>query len=151
MTADDNLNQRVQIAPDRIVETTPTEARTGERDPVPEPARKRFRFAERVEEQTPEGTIAANSRSTSSSSSSDSSSSQTAIAPPMQVDECHQDSSKRQKVTRGAKMEVEGLVMESVRDRLQRYSDCDFLTQVKQNADVYLDRIFLMIEGREYL
>ena len=28
------------------------------------------------------------------------------------------------------------------RDRLQRHSDCDFLMQVKQNADVYLDRIF---------
>ena len=31
--------------------------------------------------------------------------------------------------------------MESVRDRLQRFSDCDFLMQVKQNADVKLDRI----------
>ena len=39
MTADDNLNQRVQIAQDRIVEATPPEARIGERDPVPEPAR----------------------------------------------------------------------------------------------------------------
>ena len=38
-------------------------------------------------------------------------------------------------------MELEGLVMESERDRLQRYSDCDFLTQVKQNADVYLVNI----------
>ena len=37
MTADDNLNRRVQIAQDRIVKTTPPEARTGERDPVPEP------------------------------------------------------------------------------------------------------------------
>ena len=56
MTADDNLNQRVQIAQDRIVETTPLEARTGERDPVPEPARKKVRFAERVDEQTHKGT-----------------------------------------------------------------------------------------------
>ena len=48
-------------------------------------------------------------------------------------------------------MELEGLVMESELDRLQRYSDCDFLLQVKQNADVYLDRIFLMIAGREKL
>ena len=32
--------------------------------------------------------------------------------------------------------------MESERDRLQRYSDCDFLMQVKQNADVYFDRNF---------
>ena len=47
MTADDNLNQRVQIAQDRIGETTPPEARTGERDLVPEPARKKVRFAER--------------------------------------------------------------------------------------------------------
>ena len=39
-------------------------------------------------------------------------------------------------------MELEGLVMESERDRLQRYSDTDFLMQVKQNADIYLDRIF---------
>ena len=39
-------------------------------------------------------------------------------------------------------MELEGLVAESERDRLQRYSDCDFLMQVKQNADIYLDRIF---------
>ena len=146
---DDNLNQRVQIAQDRIVETTPSEARTGDRVPVPEPARKKVRFAERVEEQTLEGTVATNSRSTSSSSSSssstsssDSSSSHTMIAPSMQVDESNQDSSKRQKVDHGADVELEGLVMESERARLQRYSDCDFLMRVKQNADVYLDRTF---------
>ena len=52
----------------------------------------------------------------------------------MQVNESNQDSSKRQKVTHVADME--GLVMESERDRLQRYPDCDFLTQVKQKADV---------------
>ena len=69
----------------------------------------------------------------------------------MQVDESNQDSSKRQKVTHGADMELEGLVMESERDRLQRYSDCDFLMQVKQNADVYLDSIFLMITGKQKL
>ena len=57
----------------------------------------------------------------------------------MQVDESDQDSSKRQKVTHGADMELEG--MESERDRLQRYSDCDFLMQVKQDADAYIDRI----------
>ena len=50
MTADDDLSQRVQIAQDRIGETTPLEARTGERDPAPEPARKKVRFADRVEE-----------------------------------------------------------------------------------------------------
>ena len=49
-------------AQDRIVETTPLEAR--KRDPVPEPARKKVRFAERVAEQTPEGTLGTNSRST---------------------------------------------------------------------------------------
>ena len=155
--ADDNLNQIVQIAQDRIVETTPPEARTGERDSVPEPARK-VRFAEQVEEQTLEGTVATNSRSTSSCSSSSSSSSssypsssQTAIAPSMQVDESNQDSSKRHKVTHGADMELEGLVMEAERDCLHRYSDCHFLMQVKQNANVYLDIIFPMITGREKL
>ena len=131
-----------------LVETTLLEARTGERDPVPEPARKKVRFAERVEEQTPEGTVATNSRSTSSSlssssssSSSDSTSSQTAIAPSMQVDESDQDRSKRQKVTHGTGIVLEGLVMESELDRLQRYADCDFLMHVKQDADAYLDRI----------
>ena len=39
MTADDDLNQRVRIAQDRLVETAPSEARTGERDSVPEPCR----------------------------------------------------------------------------------------------------------------
>ena len=48
MTADDNLNQKIQNAQDRIVETKPFEARTGERDPVPEPPRKKVRFAGRV-------------------------------------------------------------------------------------------------------
>ena len=141
MTADDNLNQRVQIAQDRTVEAALPEARTGERDPAPEPAREKVGFAERIKAQTPEGT-GTNSRSASSSSSSYPSSSQTAIAPSMQVDESNEDRSKRQKVTHGADMELEGLVMESEQDRLQRYSDCDFLMQVKQNADTYLDRIF---------
>ena len=63
--------------------------RTGERDSVPELARKEVRFADRVEEQTPEGTVVTNSRSTisssSSSSSSDSSSSPAQIATSMQV------------------------------------------------------------------
>ena len=68
MTADDDLSQRVQIAQQRIVETAPSEAQAGERDSVPEPARKKVRFAERVEEQTPEGTVTAIPQSTSSSS-----------------------------------------------------------------------------------
>ena len=120
-----------------------------ELDPAPEPSKKNVRFAEPVEEQTLEGTVGTNSRSASSSSSSPSSSSssypsssQTAIAPSMQVDESNEDRSKRQKVIHGADMELEGLVMESERDGLQRYSDCDFLMQVKQNADIYLGRIF---------
>ena len=69
----------------------------------------------------------------------------------MQVDESNQDSSKRQKITDGADMELDELFMESELDRLQRYSDRDFLMQVRQNADVYFDRIFLMITGREKL
>ena len=81
--------------------------------------------------------------SSRTSSSSFPSSSQTAIAPSMQVDENKQDSSKKQTVTHGADMELGGLVTESERDRLQRYSACDFLTQAKENADVYLDRTFL--------
>ena len=47
----------------------------------------------------------------------------------MQVDD--QDRSKRQKVTHGTGMELEGLVMEAEFDRLQRYAD----------ADSYLDKI----------
>ena len=143
-TADDNLNQKVQIAQDRTVEATPPETRTGERNPVPEAARKKVRFAERVEEQIPEGTVGTNSRSASSSSSSPSSSSSSTqtIALSMQIDESNEDRSERQNVTHGADMELEGLGMESERNRLQRYSDCDFLMQVKQNADIYFDRIF---------
>ena len=155
MTADDNLNQRVQIAQDRTVETTHPETRTGERDPVPEPVRKKVRFSERVEAQTPEGAVVTSSRSTSSSSSSSnssssssSSSSPTEIATSMHVDESDQDSSKRKKVTHGTDMELEGLVMESEIDRLQRYSDSDFLMQVKQDADAALDLIvFLRLQS----
>ena len=66
----------------------------------------------------------------------------------MQVDESNQDSSRRPKLTDGAGMELEGLVMESEWDRLRRYSDCDFLMQVKQSACVHLDRFFLMVAGR---
>ena len=51
MIADDDLNLRVQLRKDRIVETTSPEARTGERDPVPKPVRGKVRFAERIEEQ----------------------------------------------------------------------------------------------------
>ena len=53
MSADDNLKQRVQIAQDPIVETTPPEARTGERDLVPEPARKKVRFADELKNKHP--------------------------------------------------------------------------------------------------
>ena len=143
MTADEDLNQRVQFAQDRTVEVAPLEARTGERDSVPEPARK-VRFVERVEEKTPEDTVVTNSRCTSSSSSrspsSDPSSSPTAIDTSMQVDECNQDSSERQKVTmvlmwnwKGWSWSLSGIVFND---------DCDFLMQVKHNADVFLDRSF---------
>ena len=146
---------RVQSAQDRVVETALLGARTGERDSVPELHERKSDSRRRVEGRTPEGTVATNSRSasssSSSSSSSDSSSSPTSIATSMQVNESSQDSSKRQKVNHGAVMELEGLVMESEPDRLQRYSDCVFLMQVKQDADVYLDRFFLMITGREKL
>ena len=54
-TADDDVSQRVQILKQHIDDTAPSEAQAGERDSVLEPARKKFRFAERVEEQTPEG------------------------------------------------------------------------------------------------
>ena len=67
----------------------------------------------------------------------------------MQVDESNEDRSKRQKVTQDADMELERLVTESERNRLQRYSDCEFLMHVKWNADVYLDRNFAMITRRE--
>ena len=61
----------------------------------------------------------------SSSSSSCPRSSQIAIAPSMQVDESNEDRSKRQKVTHDSDVDLEGLVVESERDRLQRLSDCD--------------------------
>ena len=147
LIADVDLNQRVQIAQDRIVETAPLEARSGERDSVPEPARKNVRFAERVEEKTPEGTVVTNSRNTSSSSSSSSrsssnaSSSPTAIATSMQVDESNQDSPIRQKVTmmliwnwKAWSWSLSGIVFNGTLTAI-------FLMQVKQNADVYLDRI----------
>ena len=47
------------------------------------------------------------------------------------VAESNEDRSKRQKVSHPADLEQEGLVMESERDRLQRYSDCYFLMQLK--------------------
>ena len=56
MTTDDDFSQRVQFAQQRIVDTVPSEAQAGEGDSVPEPARKKVRFAEQVEEQTPEDT-----------------------------------------------------------------------------------------------
>ena len=148
MTADDDLNQRVQIAQDRIVETALLEARTGERDSVPEPARQKVRFAERVEEHTPEGTLLLQIHGEPAAI-------RAAVPVPLPADvqqrlphRCRLTKairtagSKRRKVTRDGDMELEGLVMDSERDRLQRYCDCDFLKQVKHNADVYLDRIF---------
>ena len=70
MTADDDLSPRVQISQQSIVKTAPSEAHAGERDSAPELARKKVRFAERVEEQTAEGTVTTIPQSSSSSSSS---------------------------------------------------------------------------------
>ena len=134
MTADDGLSQRVQIAQQRIVETAPSEAQAEERDSLLEAPRKKVRFAERVEEQTPEGAVIAIPQSTSSSSSS----SPTTIATSMQIVESDQDRSERQKVVHGTDMELEGLVMEAEFDRIQRYADRSFLVQA---TDSYLDKI----------
>ena len=106
-----------------------------------------IRFEERVEEQTPEGYCCCKFTEYQQQFEQQfqfrcPSSSPTANATSMQVDENNLDSSNRQKVTHGADMELEGLVMDSERDRHQRYSDYDFLMQVKQDADVYLDSIF---------
>ena len=122
----------------RIVETVLSEAQAGERDSVPVPARKKVRFAERVEEQTPEVSVTAVPQSTGSSSSSSpnsSSSSPTTIATSMQVDESDQDGSERQKVVHGTEMELKELVMEAEFDRLQRYADRSFPVQAKQDTE----------------
>ena len=75
-------------------------------------ARKKVRFAEQVEEQTPKDTATTLPQNPSSSS--------TTFASSMQVDESDQDRSKRQKIMHGTDMELEGLVMEAEFDRLQR-------------------------------
>ena len=147
MTADDDLSPRVQIAQQRIVANALSEAHAGERDSVPELARKKVRFAERVEEQTAEGTVSTIPQSTSSSSIS-SSSSPTTIATSMQVDESDQDPSKKQKVAHGTDMELEGLVMEAEFDRFQREADRSFLLQAKTQVPT-LTRLFLMMARRE--
>ena len=112
MTTDDDLDQRVQIVQHRILETALSEARAGERDPAPELVQEKVRFAERVEEQTPEGTVVTHSQSTTSSSSSSSSSSSisspTTIAASMQVDESDQDSSKKTESQPWNRYEIEG-------------------------------------------
>ena len=142
MTADDDLSHRVQIAQQRFVATAPSEAQAGERDSVLEPARKKVRFAERVEEETPEGTVTTIPRSTSCSSSSSSSSKPTTIATSMQVDESDQDRSTRQKVAHGTDMELEWLVMKAEFDRLQRYADRSFLVHACK-TQIFFDKIVL--------
>ena len=97
MTADADLSQRAQVAQHARTH----EAQARERDSVSEPPRKKVRFAEQVEEQTPEDTAAT-------------------ISSSMQVDESDQDRSKRQKIMHGTDMELEGLVMEAEFDRFQR-------------------------------
>ena len=112
MTADADLSQRAQVAQQRIVDTVPSEAEARERDSVPEPPRKKVRFTEQVEEQTPEDTATTIPQNPSSSS--------TTFASSRQVDESDQDRSKRQKIMHGTDMELIGLVMEAEFDRFQR-------------------------------
>ena len=112
MTADADLSQRAQVAQQRIVDTVPSEAQARERDSVSEPPRKKVRFAEQVEEPTPEDTATTIPQNPSSSS--------TTFATSRQVDESDQDRSKRQKIMHGTDMDLEGLVMEAEFDRLQR-------------------------------
>ena len=95
MTADDNFNQRVQIVQDRFVETTPPEARTGQRDPVPEPATKKVRFAERVEDQTLEGTVATKFTEHLQQFEQSKQQFQFRFKPSMQFDESNEDRSKK--------------------------------------------------------
>ena len=122
ITADDNHNQRVQIAKDRIVETTLLEARIGERDLVPEPARRSDSRSElpsrhlrvplvqvrAVQEAVPVRIPAAG---------------KPRLCHRYRLIVCNQDSSKRQKVCHGLDMALERLVLETERDRHQRYSD----------------------------
>ena len=92
---------------------------------------KKVRFAERVEEQTPEGTVTTIPQNPSGSS--------TTTATSMQVDESDQNRSKRTKIMHGTDIGLEGLVMQAEFDRIQRHSDSSFLVQAKQDADSYLD------------
>ena len=109
---------------------------------MPEPARKKVRFAERVETR---GFCDCDStehqQQFQQQFSSSSSSSPTAIATSMQVDESDQDRSKRQKVVHGTDMELEELVMEAELDRLQRYADRSFLAQARQDTDSTLTKL----------
>ena len=61
MTADEDLNQRVQVARQRMVESAreaPPEAQVRERDPsVSEQPQKKLRIAERADEQTPDNIV----------------------------------------------------------------------------------------------
>ena len=79
VTAEADLSQRVQVAQQRIVDNVPSDAQARERDSAREQPQKKVRFAERVEEQTPKGTVTTVSQNPSSSS--------TTMATSMQVDE----------------------------------------------------------------
>ena len=130
MTADDDLSQRVQIAQQRIVDTVPSEAQAGERDSAPEPARTKVRFAERVEERTPEGTVTTIPQNPSSSFQQF----QQQFQQQIQQFQQHFDYTCNIDAVHGTDMELEGLVMEAEFDRLQRCSDLSFLVQAKQKV-----------------
>ena len=127
MTADENLNQRVQIAEDRTVEATPLKQQMVNEILYQSQHERRSDSRSELKNKHLRVRLVKIHRQQSNHD-----------APSIQVDESNEDRSKRQKVTHGADVELEGLGMESERDRLQRYSDCDFLMQVKQNVDVYL-------------
>ena len=131
MTADDNLNQRVQIAQDRTVETlhleqervyellyqNQQEGRSEQRSKL---KNKHLRVLLVQIHGVPAAVQAAVPVRI-----------QAALKPRLyhrsRFDESNQDSPKRQKVTHAADIELEGLAMDSERDGLQRHSDFDFL------------------------
>ena len=98
MSADENLNQRVQVAQQRLVDRATPEAQTG--NLAQEPPQNKVRFEELVEEQASEGIAASLPHNPSSMS--------TTIPTSMQVDESDQDRSKRQKTMPMTDMELEG-------------------------------------------
>ena len=107
MSADEDLNQRVQVAQQRMVDRVPPDAQTG--DPVQEPPQKKVRFEEQVEEQTSEGPQYHSTPIPQNPSSRSTSSNSTTRPTSTQVDESDQDCSKRQRILLKTHMELEGL------------------------------------------